>query len=150
MRTLEPDPIRRQTTQPVLSRIDRRMEANVRYYAARPESLTTRRIEELDREWDMERVLQINASILALTGLLLALRRNRKFLLLTGGVLAFLLQHSIMGWCPPAPVFRRLGIRTRREIDREKFALKAIRGDFRNVPAAEEDVAIGVFAAVNR
>ena len=28
------------------------------------------------------------------------------------------------------PLFRRLGIRTRQEIDAEKYALKAIRGDF--------------------
>ena len=27
-------------------------------------------------------------------------------------------------------VFRRMGVRTRREINREKYALKALRGDF--------------------
>jgi hypothetical protein len=34
------------------------------------------------------------------------------------------------------PVFRRLGVRTRQEIEREKYALKALRGDFDGV--AEE------------
>ena len=28
------------------------------------------------------------------------------------------------------PVFRRLGVRTAGEIDRERYALKALRGDF--------------------
>jgi hypothetical protein len=48
-------------------------------------------------------------------------------------VLSFLLLHSIQGWCPPVPVLRRLGVRTRREIDRELFALKVLRGDFQTV-----------------
>jgi len=45
-------------------------------------------------------------------------------------VLSFLLLHAIQGWCPPVPVLRRLGIRTREEIDRERYALKALAGDF--------------------
>ena len=37
-------------------------------------------------------------------------------------------------------VFRRLGVRTRREIDGEKFALKILRGDFDQVkPRGEID-----------
>lgn len=42
----------------------------------------------------------------------------------------FLLQHAVQGWCPPLPVFRRLGVRTAREIHEEILALKAMRGDF--------------------
>jgi hypothetical protein len=37
--------------------------------------------------------------------------------------LPFLLLHGVKGWCPPLPVLRRLGIRTRDEIDREKYSL---------------------------
>ena len=59
---------------------------------------------------------------------------SRKWLVLTGAVLGFLFQHAVSGWCPPVPVLRRLGFRTRGEIDREKFALKAMRGDFRDLP----------------
>jgi hypothetical protein len=36
------------------------------------------------------------------------------------------------------PIFRRKGVRTRREIDAEKYALKALRGDFSNVPVNGE------------
>ena len=90
-------------------------------------------IEELSREWDMERYLQANASLLSLSGVLLGAAVSRKFLVLPGVVFGFLLQHAIQGWCPPLPVFRRMGVRTRKEINREKYALKALRGDFDGV-----------------
>jgi hypothetical protein len=45
-------------------------------------------------------------------------------------VLGFFAQHAIQGWCPPLPLFRKLGYRTRKEIDKEKYALKLLRGDF--------------------
>lgn len=48
---------------------------------------------------------------------------NKKWFLLPGVVLPFLLQHGLQGWCPPLAVFRRLGVRTRGEIDQEKYAL---------------------------
>jgi hypothetical protein len=50
-------------------------------------------------------------------------------------VTGFLLQHALQGWCPPVPFFRRRGVRTEAEIDRERYALKAVRGDFRHVAA---------------
>jgi hypothetical protein len=36
---------------------------------------------------------------------------------------------------PPIPLFRRLGVRTAREIERERYAIKALRGDFDDIPA---------------
>ena len=51
-------------------------------------------------------------------------------------VAGFLLQHAVQGWCPPVPVMRRLGFRTEREIDAERTALKALRGDFREINPA--------------
>jgi hypothetical protein len=38
------------------------------------------------------------------------------------------------------PVFRRLGVRTAREIARERYALKALRGDFAALGARPEAV----------
>jgi hypothetical protein len=45
-------------------------------------------------------------------------------------VLLFFLQHALQGWCPPLPIFRKLGYRTKDEIAKEKYALKLLRGDF--------------------
>src|SRR5690606_2110299 len=117
------DRVRRSTRPRVNQQIDRQTEDNIRRYSQSNNAEIRRRINELDREWDVERVLEVNASTLALTGLILGITVNRKWLYLTGGVLTFLLQHGVQGWCPPLPILRRLGIRTLGEIDREKFAL---------------------------
>jgi len=103
----------------------------------------SRRIRELDQEWDMERWLETNASALAFTGTVLGLLVNRKFLAIPCLVLPFLFQHAVQGWCPPVPIFRRRGVRTRREIDAEKYALKALRGDFADVRGSGESVQAG-------
>ena len=94
------------------------------------------RIAALEGEWDMERWLETNASIIALAGTLLGLFVNRRFLAIPVLVLGFLLMHALQGWCPPVPILRRMGVRTRREIDEEKYALKALRGDFDEVKPA--------------
>jgi hypothetical protein len=93
----------------------------------------SRHIEALEREWDVERYLQMNAGLVSLSGVLLGALVNRRFLLLPPAVFGFFFQHAAQGWCPPLPVFRRMGVRTRREINREKFALKALRGDFEDL-----------------
>jgi hypothetical protein len=104
----------------------------LKYYSTHPDAID-QRLKELDREWDTERVLEANASTLALAGTILGFTVNRKWFYLPGIVTTFLLQHALQGWCPPLPVIRRMKVRTRHEIDEEKFALKAIRGDFRKL-----------------
>jgi hypothetical protein len=129
----ETDPVRANTKPETLRRIDTSIEEKILYYSTQPKEVISRRISELDREWDIERYLETNASSLALVGLILGLTKSRKYLILTGGVLTFLLMHAVQGWCPPVPLLRRIGVRTRSEIDREKFALKVLRGDFQDV-----------------
>lgn len=124
------DRVRANTQEGINRRIDREIEECVREYAQKGPEEIAFRIGELDREWDIERVLEANASVLAFTGLLLGVTQNKRWLWLPGLVLPFLFQHAVQGWCPPVPLLRRLGVRTRQEIDREKYALKALRGDF--------------------
>ena len=88
------------------------------------------RLAELDREWNVDRALMLNFSIVG--GLVASLtvrnlRRRRKLggwgaLLFTQ--LAFLGHHAIRRWCPPLPLFRRLGFRSDREISAEREALQ--------------------------
>lgn len=99
------------------------------YASAGPDAISDR-LRELDQEWDVERAIEANASTLALTGLLLGVTVDRKWLLLPGVITVFLFQHAIQGWCPPVPILRRLGVRTAAEINEERYALKALRGDF--------------------
>ena len=88
------------------------------------------RIETLTREWDIERVLEANAASVALVGVALGAAVDRRWFALPAIVAGFLLQHAIQGWCPPLPLFRKLGVRTAAEIHEEIVALKALRGDF--------------------
>jgi hypothetical protein len=136
------DRVRAQTAAQINDDIDRRAGRRLVRAAGAPPAALSRLIADLDEEWDIERWLETNASAVALTGTVLGLFVNKKFLLLPCLVLPFLLQHAIQGWCPPVPLLRRKGVRTRREIDAEKYALKALRGDFsalkRNGEPAEE------------
>ncbi len=129
------DRVRDRTSPAALRRIDEGIEARIDEYARSPRFIE-QRLHELEHEWDVERWLELTASGLAIPGALLGLRRARWFLVpLT--VMPFLLQHAVSGWCPPIAVLRRLGVRTQREIDAERTALKAIRGDFAYVEAAD-------------
>ncbi len=89
-----------------------------------------RRLGEIEREWDIERALETTAATLTVTGVLLGAVVDRRWLILPAVVGGFMLQHTLQGWCPPLPIFRALGFRTAREIDEERYALKAARGDF--------------------
>jgi hypothetical protein len=124
------------TAEQVNAEIRRRTTASVAYHAAHPGEIDAR-LRALDAEWDIERTLEANAASFSLLGLTLALAVDRRWLALPLGVAAFLLQHAVQGWCPPVPVFRRLGFRTAAEIAEERCALKMLRGDFAGMPAAE-------------
>jgi hypothetical protein len=78
-------------------------------------------------------VLEANAASISLIGLALGRLVSRRWYLLPTAVAGFLLQHAVQGWCPPISLFRRLGVRTAQEIDHERYALKALRGDFSRV-----------------
>jgi hypothetical protein len=51
----------------------------------------------------------------------------------------FLLMYAVQGWCPPVSILRRFGFRTRQEIDLEKYALKALRGDSEKIAPQESN-----------
>jgi len=110
------DRVRSSTASLVNEEIDHQTDINIHHYKSKSRAEILERIQMLDKEWDIERVLEVNASTLALTGLILGLTKNRKWLFLPGIVLPFLLQHGLQGWCPPLPLLRRLGIRTSRSL----------------------------------
>lgn len=127
------DAVRAKTRAEVLRKIDKKIREEIIHYASQPKEVISRRIFELEREWDIERVLEANASSIGLASLIWGITVNKKCLAVTATVLGFLLLHSAQGWCPPVPILRKLGVRTRREIDRELFALKVLRGDFQTI-----------------
>jgi len=109
-----------------------------RFENASPAAIENR-LAELDAEWDIERTLEANAATASLIGLTLGATVDRRWYLFPAVVAGFLLQHALQGWCPPLPVFRRLGIRTSYEIDYERYALKSLRGDFSHSDPGESE-----------
>lgn len=130
--------VRRSTSSAKNKEIDQEIMQNIRRFGTQGSATIQQRIRDLDKKWDIERTLEINAAVVALAGTLLATFVNKKWLILPVIVTTFLAQHAIQGWCPPLPLFRKLGIKSRPELDREKYALKAMRGDFQNVDGADE------------
>ena len=124
------DRVRANTSPDSNQRIEDEMRRRIIFYAGKSPAEISARIEELDKEWDIERVLECNASALAFSGIVLSIARGKKWLLLPAFVLPMLFFHAVQGWCPPIPLLRRLGVRTQQEIDAEKYALRLLRGDF--------------------
>lgn len=126
------------TADEINQQIQRYTEKNLACATAGGRAGIERRLAELDREWDIERFLELNAATVSLLGWTLGATRNRLWFLLPAIVAGFLAQHAVQGWCPPIPVLRRFGFRTAVEIDQERYALKAIRGDFRGLSTLDE------------
>jgi hypothetical protein len=122
--------VRQNTAEETNQRIRQQTERNIMECITAGPKAIDRRLEELDREWDIERCLETMAPSITLMGLALAITKGRKWLLLPVVVQTFFLQHALQGWCPPIPLLRRLGFRTMDEINEERYALKALRGDF--------------------
>jgi hypothetical protein len=137
-RLTEVDRVRTRTDPEVLAGLDADLRTRIERLRGAGDDAIGRRIEELDREWDVERLLIVNASSLVTIGVLASLRR-RAALALPLAVGVFLLQHGLQGWCPPLTLFRRFGVRTRREIDLERYALKAVRGDLPTADTVDAD-----------
>jgi len=123
------DRVPRHTAEEINSRIQRDIAFSVQYYGEHKDEIG-KRLGELDAEWDIERAIEANAAALGFIGTALGITRGRKWLALPLLVTGFLFQHAVEGWCPPVPLLRRLGFRTAYEIEQEREALKALRGDF--------------------
>ena len=115
------------TSDEINAQIRQQMQENIDRYRTASDEEISERLRELDEEWDIERTLEANAATITLIGLGLGTFVNKRFYALPTAVAAFLLQHAVQGWCPPVPLFRRLGFRTQPEIEEERYALKALR-----------------------
>ncbi len=122
--------VQEHTPETINQAIRQETENRLKLYIKSPAAIDYR-LKELDREWDIERTLETNGSALLLIGLTFGVLGSRRWLALPVLVGSFCLQHALQGWCPPIELFRRMGIRTSREIEEERTALKILRGDFK-------------------
>jgi hypothetical protein len=119
-------------------RIDLDTQLRIRSYVSGEDGRLSSRIGELRREWDFERVLEAESAAMGVLGIVLGALSPR-MLVLPGFVASMILTHALNGCYPLLPLFRRIGIRTQDEIDRELYALKALRGDFDGVSGGEAE-----------
>ncbi|MGZ8993124.1 MAG: hypothetical protein ACXW16_03830 [Burkholderiaceae bacterium] len=139
--SLTTDRVRSHTSREVLRRIDADTVGSLDDHGdASPEKISER-LGELDREWDTDRVLETEAALTGLLGLALGTFVRPQLLALPVMVAAGVLTHALTGHYPLMPLFRRLRVRTSREIAHERYALKALRGDFTNMGGGEQLVA---------
>lgn len=125
------DRVRDHSPEHINKRIEEEIEMSVKTFAhAKPDDLS-RRISQLESEWDIDRATMMFFAVTGGLALTLATVKNRKFLGFFGVQLPFLAWHAFYGWCPPVSLLRRLGFRTLKEIDAERYALKTVRGDYR-------------------
>jgi hypothetical protein len=140
---LDRDRVRSHTAAAVLRRIDDATVASLTVHAAAGSHAVGQRLIELDREWDVDRTIEVEAAAMGLVGLALGAFVNRTLLAMPALVGASVLTYALTGRYPLLPLFRRLGLRTAREIARERYALKALRGDFHamdpELPATSEE-----------
>ncbi len=141
--------VRKVTSSSSNAAIDEITLAGIRKYAGKTPEEISQRILELDKEWDIDRVLDFTMSAMALGGILSSLLFTSYSIALPILLLLFFIWHAFQGWCPPVPLLRYFKTRTRPEIDREKYALKAMRGDFRGLEN-EQDLAVRAFECAKK
>lgn len=123
------DAIRRHTLRGSNARIDRATRASIDAVEDSPSEIRAR-LAELDREWDIDRALMLNFAVVGSISSSLAMRtfyKHRRFggwAAMFAAQLGFLAFHAAKRWCPPMPVFRRLGFRSNLEIAEERAALR--------------------------
>src|SRR5688572_22453548 len=111
-KTEDKDRVRQNTANEINRIFEDDIADSIREFSTKSKKEISQRLEQLEKEWDIERVLEANASTLAFTGLVLGNFFNKKWLVIPGLVLPFLFQHAVQGWCPPIPILRRFGVRT--------------------------------------
>ncbi len=117
------DPVRAHSVQRVNELIDARIEENISTYRQASPWDVNDRLNQLEHEWDVERLTMANLGGLAAVGGLLGLLWGRRWFWLSALAGGFIVQQTLRGWSPPASFARRFRVRTREEIDREYDAL---------------------------
>ena len=125
--------------------MDRRVEAAIgaqlRYCAGNRRRIE-QRLRELDEEWDLESVLEAQASLVASLGTVVGAVVNRRLPSVSISWSAALVRLAASR-LPLAGLLRRTGLRTSREIEIERLALRLLRGDLLSHPGFLRRDALG-------
>jgi hypothetical protein len=111
-----------------------RIEDRLHRVAFEGPSAIEQRLQELDGEWSAGRVAKVIAAAGILFGLAAAVLVSWWALVVPVAFGLILLQYLASHECWLTRGLKRMGLRSGIEIEHERFALKALRGDFHNLP----------------
>jgi len=117
--------------------VDRRIEAAIGaqlHYCAGNRRRIARRLRELEEERDLESVLESKASLVASVGFMAGALVNRRLPSIPVSWTASLVRLAATSWFPMVAWLRRMGLRTSREIEIERIALRLMLGDLERLP----------------
>ena len=119
------------------TRINRLEESLVGVVEAGHEAIDAR-LRQLDGEWSCGRMVKATSGVMILGGLGLSVFVSPWFAIVpaVGGLMLAQNVYSCKSWV--GELFAGMGFRTSCEIDHERMALKAVRGDFRHLPTIHE------------
>ncbi|MEO6095927.1 MAG: hypothetical protein ABIW76_09655 [Fibrobacteria bacterium] len=103
---------------------------NVLFYGSLGREALAERIQALEDEWDLEKTGAVLLSGAGVLGLVLGLIGSPRWRLLAWATVPLLFLHGRGKWKSAEGLLRPMGFRARREIQEEKYALKAMRGDY--------------------
>ena len=112
-----------------MQRFDQQLRENIARIKGADRRAIEQRLSELDREWNVERAIELEAPTMILLGLALGSLSNRKWFAVSAMAASMVILHNLQGWYPLLPVFRAAGLRTAEEIEQERMALKAMLGE---------------------
>lgn len=104
---------------------------------AGPQAITDR-LNQLETEWSAGRMTKATIGVMIVVGLALTALAGPWWLVLPAFGGLFLLQYLFSNRSWLGATFHEMGYRSGAEIDHEKFALKALRGDFKHLPTVHE------------
>ncbi len=129
------DRVRAHSPDALNRRVDLLTEASVASVTRSGHDAIVKRMAELDREWDIDRALMLNSAIAGGIFFVASMRRfarsrwmgprRNPFVRGLAAQFVFLALHALVGWSPPAALYRRLGFRTKPEIEAERRQLRA-------------------------
>jgi hypothetical protein len=105
---------------------------SIQQYSGRPIELVRKRIEDLEEEIPLEALIYRGGVLITIGALTLLLlrRKSRAAWIFAVAIGALQLQYSYQGRNAVTNTLRKRGFRSRKEIEAEKYALQALRGDF--------------------
>lgn len=121
--------VEQNTASTVNQRMDEALRQSISRHLDADRQQLDRRLKELDREWNVERMIETEAPTMIGLGIALGVTHNRRWFGLSAFAASMVILHNLQGWYPMLPLFRRLGLRSQQEIEQERMALRVLRGD---------------------